>query len=111
AVVRNVQLPYDLAPNHGRDVRDWFREEPYRWPALVAMAQATPPAQPSAAGPSMFTTGGAPPTDQAVAPSVAPGPAPPGAGRHPPASRRPRRRAARPRATTSSATGSRHAAT
>jgi hypothetical protein len=37
---RNVVLPYDVAPDHGNDLRDWLNEQPRSYADLQALASA-----------------------------------------------------------------------
>jgi putative DNA primase/helicase len=45
---RNVVLPYDVAPDHGKDLRDWLNEQPRSYvdlQGLAAAATVTPAAE------------------------------------------------------------------
>jgi hypothetical protein len=41
ATVRNLQLPYDVEPKHGKDLRDWI-DEGGTWESLLEMIDQTP---------------------------------------------------------------------
>jgi hypothetical protein len=46
SAVRNVQMPYEVAPKHGKDLRDWIREG-HNYADLLALAEATKPVTPA----------------------------------------------------------------
>jgi hypothetical protein len=60
AEVRNVKLPYEVWPDHGRDLRDYFREEDNSFETLLELAGGMP--QPASGG-AEFACAETPPPD------------------------------------------------
>ena len=51
---RNVVLPFEIAPDHGPDLRDWCQLPDSDFPALLQLASETSPVAPAAAGPELL---------------------------------------------------------